>query len=169
MGEKVFWCSNCLNMSTRPRITFDKRGWCNACQWSEEKQKIDWKPRQEELKNILEKYRSINGGFDCLVPVSGGKDGSYVSYKLKNEYGMNPLAVTVTPALSLDIGNQNLRNYIDSGYNLIQINPDADAMRILNRVGFFEKGFAYYGWLITVQSAVVRTAVNFNIPLVFYG
>ena len=34
-------------MSTRPRITFDERGSCNACQWSEEKKKLDWKKRQE--------------------------------------------------------------------------------------------------------------------------
>tara|TARA_Y100000591_G_C21285305_1_gene429234 strand:- start:44 stop:187 length:144 start_codon:yes stop_codon:yes gene_type:complete len=33
----IFWCKNCLNMSTRPRIEFDKNGWCNACQWMEEK------------------------------------------------------------------------------------------------------------------------------------
>jgi hypothetical protein len=32
-GKKITWCKNCLNMSTRPRITFDERGWCNACQW----------------------------------------------------------------------------------------------------------------------------------------
>ena len=156
-------------MSTRPRINFDERGWCNACQWMEEKQAIDWELRQKELKNILQECRSKNGGFDCVVPVSGGKDGSFVSYKLKHEYGMNPLAVTVTPPLSLELGNKNLKNYIDSGYNLIQVNPDADAMRILNRTGFVEMGFPYYGWLITVQSAVVRTAVNFNSPLVFYG
>ena len=35
----IFWCKNCLNASTRPRITFDKRGYCNACQWAEEKKK----------------------------------------------------------------------------------------------------------------------------------
>ena len=45
----VYWCSNCLNMSTRPRITFDARGWCNACQWVEEKQTLDWGARQREL------------------------------------------------------------------------------------------------------------------------
>ena len=39
MTKKIFWCNNCLNMSTRPRITFDHRGWCNACQWMEEKKK----------------------------------------------------------------------------------------------------------------------------------
>ena len=35
--KEIFWCKNCLNMSTRPRITFDDRGYCNACQWLEEK------------------------------------------------------------------------------------------------------------------------------------
>jgi len=135
----------------------------------EEKQELDWDARQKELHETLESYRSKTGGFDCVVPVSGGKDGSYVSYKLKHEYGMNPLAITVTPALSLELGDKNLRNYIDSGYNHIQINPDADAMQALNRAGFIEKGFPYYGWLVAVQAAVVRLSVNLNIPLLFYG
>ena len=165
----VVWCSNCLNMSTRPRITFDHRGWCNACQWMEEKKTLDWESRRHELAEILDKYRSRNGGFDCIVPVSGGKDGSYVSHQLKHEYGMHPLAVTVTPALSLELGNLNLRNYIESGYNHIQINPDARVMQILNRQGFIEKGFPYYGWLTAIQAGVVRLAVNLNIPLLFYG
>ena len=67
--SNIFWCTNCLNMSTRPRITFDERGWCNACQWVEEKKTVDWDARQNELKDILEKYRSKTGGFDCIVPV----------------------------------------------------------------------------------------------------
>ena len=66
----TFWCNNCLNMSTRPRITFDKRGWCNACQWMEEKKTFDWNSRAEELKNIFNQHRSQNGGFDFMVPVS---------------------------------------------------------------------------------------------------
>ena len=167
--SEVFRCKNCLNMSTRPRIVFDARGWCNACQWTEEKNNLNWAGRQQELLQTLEHYRSETGGFDCVVPVSGGKDGSYVSYKLKHEYGMNPLAVTVTPPLSLVLGDKNLRCYIESGYNHIQINPDAEAMRILNRTGFIEKGFPYYGWLVSMQAAVVRLSVNLNIPLIFYG
>lgn len=163
------WCTNCLNMSTRPRITFDERGWCNACQWMEEKKSIDWMAREKELINILDKYRSKKGGFDCVVPCSGGKDGSYVSYTLKHKYKMNPLAITVTPALSLELGDENLRNFINSSYNHIQINPDTNAMRVLNRMGFIEKGFPYYGWLIAIQAAVVRLAVHLDIPLIFYG
>ena len=114
--KKIHWCSNCLNMSTRPRITFDEKGWCNACQWMEEKKQMDWAPRQKELEELLAKYKSKNGNFDCIVPVSGGKDGSYVAYQLKHKYGMNPLAITVRPALSLQIGDQNLYNFIHNKF-----------------------------------------------------
>ena len=169
MNKKIFWCKNCLNMSTRPRIEFDDRGWCNACQWMEEKKTLDWSNREDKLKSLLNKYKSTNGDFDCVVPVSGGKDGSYVAYQLKNKYGMNPLAITVRPPLSLEIGDENLKNFIDSGYNHIHISPDVSIMQQLNKLGFIEKGFPYYGWLIAIQSAVIRTALNFNIPLIFYG
>jgi len=167
--QKITWCKNCLNMSTRPRITFDARGWCNACQWMEEKKHIDWAPRKKELEDLLEKNRSKTGSFDCIVPVSGGKDGSYVAYMLKHKYGMTPLTVTVRPALSLPIGDQNLINFIQSGYDHIHISPNSKVMDRLNKYGFIEKGFPYYGWLIAIMTAVIRTASNFNIPLLFYG
>jgi N-acetyl sugar amidotransferase len=168
-SKKITWCKNCLNMSTRPRISFDERGWCNACQWMEEKKKMDWSPRQKELEELLTKYKSKTGNFDCIVPVSGGKDGSYVAYMLKHKYGMNPLAITVRPALSLSIGDKNLFNFIHSGYDHIHITPNPKVLDRLNKYGFIEKGFPYYGWLIAIMTAVIRTASNFNIPLLFYG
>lgn len=169
MKNEIFWCNNCLNMSTRPRIAFDERGWCNACQWMEEKKTLDWVSRRAELTQLLDQYRSKNGGYDCLVPVSGGKDGSYVAYQLKHEYGMNPLAVTVRPPLSLQLGNQNLSNFIESGYNHLQVSPNSEVMRVFNKYGFIEKGFPYYGWLTAILSSIIRVALNFDIPLIFYG
>jgi N-acetyl sugar amidotransferase len=156
-------------MSTRPRIKFDARGWCNACQWAERKKTLDWDRRQRELEQLLDRHRRTDGRFDCLVPVSGGKDGSYVSYNLKHKYGMNPLAVTITPALELELGRRNLRNFVASGYDHVSINPNAHAMRVLNRTGFIEMGFPYYGWLTAVMTAVLRVATRFDIPLLFYG
>jgi N-acetyl sugar amidotransferase len=157
-------------MSTRPRIEYNNDGVCNACQWSEEKDSLDWSEREAELQALLEKYRAKDQrSFDCVVPVSGGKDGSYVAHTLKTKYGMNPLTVTVRPALSLDIGNRNLTNFIDSGFNHIHVSPSATVMQKLNRLGFMEKGFPYYGWLIAIKTAVIQTAMNFSIPLIFYG
>lgn len=169
MAEKIFWCKNCLNMSTRPRIEFNKRGWCNACQWMEEKKIMDWAPRKKELTDLLDKYRSKSGGFDCIVPASGGKDGSSIAYNLRDVHGMHPLTVTVRPALELSIGNENLLNFINKGFNHIHVTPDVNAMHRINKMGFIEMGFPYYGWLISIFSAVIKVALNFNIPLLFYG
>jgi N-acetyl sugar amidotransferase len=165
----VFWCKSCLNMSTRPRISFNEFGVCNACQWSKAKKKIDWGSRERELEKLLNESKSKSGGFDCIVPVSGGKDGSYVAYQLKNKYGLNPLSVTVRPSLSLEIGDQNLTNFISSGFNHIHVSCNPKVMDKINKYGFIEKGFPYYGWLIAIMTAVIKIALNFKIPLIFYG
>lgn len=167
--DELQWCSNCVAMSTRPRITFDQRGWCNACRWAETKRKLDWDARKQELLDLLDDHRSDGAGFDCLVPVSGGKDGSYVSYSLKHRYGMNPLTVTITPPLPLELGRRNLRAFTESGYQLLTVNPDHDTMRELNRLGLIEMGFPYYGWLIAIHTAVTRVALAMDIGLIFYG
>ena len=83
MKNKVFWCKNCVVMSTRPRVTFNKEGLCSACQWVEEKRNIDWESRQKQLDLLLSEQNS-DKPFQCVTAVSGGKDGSYVSYNLKN-------------------------------------------------------------------------------------
>jgi N-acetyl sugar amidotransferase len=169
MEKEVFWCKNCLNMSTRPRIEFNQDGICNACVWSEEKKTFDFSSRLDELKVIIEQNKSENKGFDCIVPVSGGKDGSYVGYILKSKYGLNPLTVTIRPALELELGDENLKNFIKSGFNHIHVSPDSNVMWALNKYGFIEKGFPYYGWLIAIHTAVIRVALSFKIPLIFYG
>jgi len=167
--SNVFFCTSCLNMSTRPRITFDSRGWCNACQWAEEKKTFDWSARQKELKDTFEKYRSRTDGFDCVVPVSGGKDGSYVAYNIKHKYGMRPLTVTVQPPLTLEVGNKNLENFKAQGYDHIHVSPNSEIMRDLNRIGFIEMGFPYFGWLVAIFSTVIRVALAHGISLIFYA
>ena len=167
-NKNLFRCTNCLNMSSRPRITFDNKGWCNACAWMEEKKSIDWSKREKEFIEIVKKYKS-NNEFDCIIPVSGGKDGSYVSYTLKEKFNLNPLCVTIRPPLSMDIGDQNLVNFVRSGFNHIHITPNEKVMQIINKAGFIDMGFPYYGWLIAIYSAVIKVAYNFNIPLIIYG
>lgn len=166
--KMIFWCKNCLNTSTRPRITFDHRGYCNACVWSEKKKNIDWKKRQTILEKYFYKIKK-KSNYDCIVPVSGGKDGSYVSYILKKKFNINPLTVTIRPPLELDLGNQNLKSFIKSGYDHIHLTPNAKIMRLLNFYGFKHKGFPYYGWLTAIQTAVVNLAISLNINLIVYG
>jgi N-acetyl sugar amidotransferase len=75
----------------------------------------------------------------------------------------------VRPALELELGRLNLTNFVETGYEHIHITPDADVMRKMNKIGFIDKGFPYYGWLTAIMTAVIRVAINFKIPLIFYG
>jgi len=156
-------------MSTRPRITFNDKGLCNACQWVIEKKDLNWESRESELEDILSQYRSKNGENDCIVPVSGGKDGSYVAHTLKNKFGMNPLTVTVQPALSLSLGNSNLENFIASGFDHIRFSLNPNNLQKVNRAGLIKWGFPYYGWLLGIMTIPVRMAIKMDIQLIFYG
>jgi len=169
VDSPIFWCRNCLNASTRPRITFDAKGWCNACVWASEKQQLNWHSRELELEELLEKYRSSDGSHDCIVPVSGGKDGSYVAYQLKHKYKMNPLTITVVPALALELGEENLSNFIASGFDHLKFSINPQNLQAVNRAGLIEWGFPYYGWLMGIMTVPVRIAASLGIDLIFYG
>mgnify|MGYP001991885804 CR=1 FL=1 len=91
----------------------DETGICAACRFQEVKEKIDWKKRKDELKQIFEKYKSKDGSnYDCICPVSGGKDSHYITYVVTQEFGLNPLLVSFRPTYRelTDIGRKNLEN-----------------------------------------------------------
>ena len=167
---KMRYCNRCLMPHTRPRIRFNDEGVCNACQWAEEKKTIvDWKARWEELEYYCDRYKSKEGNFDVLVPVSGGKDSCYVSYKLKHELGMHPLTVSIVPPISFEIGDRNLDNFIAHGYDCIKIYPNPQIARRISKRAFFEYGQPLMSWIINVQVAVFKVAMNFKIPFVMFG
>lgn len=168
MIENIFWCKNCINMSTRPRIIFNKKGICNACEWAEEKKNLNWKTRLDQLEGIIKNNKNLKK-YDCIVPVSGGKDGAYVANKLKEKYNLNVLTVTSRPPLETEIGKKNLSNFIDSGFDHVHVTPNQKAMKQLNKLGFIEKGSPYYGWIVSIFSVVIKVAIQNNINLIFYS
>lgn len=168
MNKSIAWCSTCLNMSTRNRIEFDKNGKCNACVWAEEKKVLDWGARQRELSHLLDRHKK-SAGYDIIVPVSGGKDGSYVAYKCRNQYGLNPLCVTINPPLRSELGFENLENFKKANFPLIQIDLPFETSRLLNKRGFIEQGRPLYGWTTAIFAALINVAKAFDISLIMYG
>ena len=86
-------------------------------------------------------------------------------------HGKNPLRY-YKPAVHsslLACEKKNLENFHNAGFSLISVNPNVDTMQYLNKNGFIDMGFPYYGWLTAVQSIPVRFALNFGINLIFYG
>ena len=174
MNEKKIlkYCTKCLMPNTRPRITFDEKGVCNACSYNElkKKNKIDWKDRWSQLEKLCDKYRKRNKGrHDVLVPYSGGKDGAYIAYMLKHKLGMKPLCVTIRPPLEEQIGIQNIYNFMDRGYDHVFITPNRIIEREIDKENFIEKGIPMHAFMILVQTAIARASVAFDIPFVMFA
>lgn len=162
-------CRRCLMPNTRPNTNF-KDGVCQACHNFDTRQTTDWESRLSELSNICDRHRK-NGPWDCLIPVSGGKDSHAMVYWIKEVMGMNPLLVTVGDIFTkTDAGVKNYRNLGETfGCNqiLFTINPEVfrDATRKC-----FER---YLDPLRLVEQALmvfpVKVAARFGINLIIEG
>jgi len=151
-------------------MKFDENGVCDACKYAHEKEHaIDWKAREDGLKELLGKHRSKDGSYDVIVPGSGGKDSSYVAHQLKHVYGMHPLTVTWTPHMYTDIGWKNLQSFIDSGFDNILFRPSGILHKKISRLALELLGDSFEGWAYGAKAFPIHMAVKHLIPLVLYG
>ena len=155
--------------NTRPRITFDEAGICNACTTAKDRAEIDWDSRREEFIRMIERHRATKGPYDCIVPWSGGKDSSSIAYRLKHEFGLNPLLVTFSPLNPTEVGNHNREELLKLGFDHLMVRPNQRVARHLARRFFLERGNPKVAWDAGVNTVPVQIAVQHNIPLIFYA
>lgn len=168
--QKLRYCARCLMPNTRPRIQYNAEGVCNACTWAEEKKRLDWGPRWQELEALCEKYRARNKDrFDVIVPYSGGKNGAYIAWTLREKLGMHPLCVTIRPPMEDPIGQQNIKNFLERGFDHVLITPNRRVERAIDKENFVNKGIPMHAFMIAVQAAIFRCAVLYDIPFVMYA
>jgi N-acetyl sugar amidotransferase len=168
-GRRVRHCTRCIMPDTRPRVVFDAEGVCNACHNADEKNRIDWDGRRAEFARLIEPYRSTDGRWDCIVPWSGGKDSSTIAFRLKHEFGMNPLLVTFSPLIPNEVGNANREALIQNGFDHVFCRPSQKVMRHFSRRFFIERGNPKVAWDAGINATPVALAVATGIPLVFYA
>lgn len=165
----IKYCKKCVMPNTKPNLAFDEDGVCNACRNFENRAEVDWKEREEELKVILQRYKSKDkSNWDCIIPVSGGKDSTYQVIKML-ELGMNPLCVTATTCDLSEIGRKNLENIQNLGVDHIQLTSNRIVRKKLNRIGLVEVGDISWPEHVSIFTTPVRIAVNMNIPLIIWG
>ncbi|MDQ7822516.1 MAG: N-acetyl sugar amidotransferase [Candidatus Eremiobacteraeota bacterium] len=165
------YCTKCIMPDTRPEQVFDEAGVCDACRsWKKRSTEIDWEQRKREFEEILSKYRNREGTWwDCIIPVSGGKDSCHQAYTMKYMFGMNPLLVNFIPCEMTDIGLKNVLFLRDLGFDIIQVGANRKIYRQMVRKGFFDLGDCCWPEHIGIFTAPVRVAVQYRIPLIIWG
>ena len=163
------YCTKCLYPETKPDLWFDDHGVCNACSNFAARDAVDWDKRLEELKTVVGRYRNANGSnYDCIVPVSGGKDSHYQLIRLL-ELGLNPLCVTATTDDLSPIGRRNIENMKKLGADFVEVTTNPVVRRKINNLTLTTVGDVSWPEHVTIFTIPVRVAVQFKVPLIVWG
>ncbi len=164
----IKWCKLCVLPNTRPNLNFNREGICSACINHKRKNIINWKGREKELKKILNSIKKKNKIYDCLIPVSGGKDSTWQTLKCL-ELGLRPLALTWKTPFRSEIGNKNLNNLINLGVDHIDwtINPKFEKKVLIEALK--KKGSTAILMHMAIFNIPQMVASKFNIPLIIWG
>ncbi|MEX0926730.1 MAG: N-acetyl sugar amidotransferase [Dehalococcoidia bacterium] len=168
------YCTKCVMPDTRPDLRFDDQGVCDACRSAERKhginEAINWDERRHEFEDLIQRHRPNDPlKYDCVIPVSGGKDSHLTLYYAKVVHGLNPLCIVFEPTLPTDIGRQNLENIHRLGVDLVHFkrNPIVYEKMILE--GFKRVGDMEWANHMGIWTVPVHFAIKFDIPLILWG
>jgi N-acetyl sugar amidotransferase len=166
------YCTKCLQPDTRPNTVFNKYGLCPACIYHQSIEGEDWDARKKELKEIVD-FGKMNSssGYDCIIGVSGGKDSTRQALFVKEQLGMNPLLVNLSPPpqqLTLR-GANNISNLIKLGFDCVVVNPAPVIWRDLMKLSFYKYGNPFKSTELALFSSVPRYAIAYQIPLIWWG
>lgn len=163
------YCTRCVLPDTKPDLFFDKNGVCNACTNFTNRAEVNWDDRKREFLDIVEQNRAKNySGWDCIVPISGGKDSTYQAWRLL-QLGINPLGVIASTCHLSALGRKNIENIKKLGIDVIEFSANPLARKVLNRVGLKEVGDISWPEHLSIFTAPVRIAVKFGISLIIWG
>ena len=184
LPRQIKFCKSCVISNQRPSssiefksnsdqrkvvINFDENGICDACAVKKRKDEINWEDREEQLRELCNKYRSKDGKYDCLVPGSGGKDSFMQAHLLKYKYGMNPLTCTWAPHIYTDWGWKNHQSWVQAGFDNILFTPNGRTHRLITRLAVDKLFHPFQPFIIGQKNLAPKIADLYNIQLVFYG
>jgi len=163
------YCVRCMLPDSKPDLHFDTEGVCAACRAYENRKTVDWAARRDEFMDIVENYRDRSDQkWDCIVPVSGGKDSTFQVITML-ELGVRPLCVTATTCDLTDVGLANIENIRNLGVDHMTFSPNPVVRRKLNRIGLEEVGDISWPEHVGIFTIPVRAAVQFDVPLIIWG
>ncbi len=165
------YCVRCCIPQTQEGVVFDELGVCQACQSAEQKIHIDWTQRETVLRGILDEAKSKAGhNYDCIIPISGGKDSTFQLHVLTKIYGMKPLAVTFSHNWFSETGWYNLQNSLEQ-FNVdhVMFTPNRSLVNRLAKHSLAGIGDSCWHCHAGVGAFPLQAAVRFNIPLLIWG
>lgn len=168
------YCKHCVYPEVSVSLYLDEEGVCSACRTAEQFKKLSgkfWDERRKRFEKTIEELRTKNkSNYDCIVPVSGGKDSYYQTHVIVKEYGLKPLLVTYHGNNYLPEGDYNrdhMRHIFDVDH--LVFGPSVEVLKKLNRLCFKKMGDMNWHAHCGIMTYPIQIAVKFKIPLIVWG
>ncbi|MCD4843036.1 MAG: hypothetical protein K8R25_00950 [Methanosarcinales archaeon] len=166
-------CSRCILPENIPGIKYDNNGVCNYCR-KYEKDFSNWdaikQQKKEEFEKLLTQAKRLNRTYDCLIPLSGGKDSTYTLYLCSKVYGLKCLAVTFDNGFLTDRAKINIENALKETnvdhtyYHINKSNSLALYKSFLIKTGKFCDAC-----MRSINFSIETAVKMFNVPLIIKG
>lgn len=167
--ERIKYCTRCCLPETMEGISFDEIGICVPCRSSEEKMHIDWVVKRQALEKLIDAFRS-GIYYDCMLPLSGGKDSMYQAHILTKVLDVTPLAVTHGQNWLSTVGRYNLENCLQQfDLDHIVFNMNRAVINKIARKSLGAIGDACWHCHIGAGAFPLMTALAWDISLMCYG
>ena len=167
--DSIKYCNRCCQPETMEGIDFDEFGVCTTCRSSEEKMHINWKEREQGLVQTLNSHKNTEY-YDCILPVSGGKDSMFQAHVLIKQYKVNPLAVTHGQNWYSREGRYNLENLLQKfDLDHLFFTAARNSINKSARKSIDAIGDACWHCHIGAGAFVIQTAVKWNLKLMIWG
>lgn len=163
-------CVKCGLPSTYPGVEFDGAGVCSVCKFyedHEEKAGLYFRG-MEDLKAIFDDSRKNGQGqYDCLHLYSGGKDSTYVLYKLV-DMGLKVLAYTFDNGFISDTALENIKSVVKE-LNVDHVIDSYDRMKDIFLCGLKEECSVCNGCFKVLRIKSTRLAYSKGIRNIVTG
>jgi hypothetical protein len=166
-------CSRCVTSDRYPGIVLDRSGVCSHCREYETIHR-NWKAtrlaKQDRFERLVAWAKKQHRPYDALVPLSGGKDSTYVLYLAAMKYNLKVLCFTFDNGFQSDVARWNIAEAVrKSGADHIVIRPDPSLSRELYKHFLRHTGLFCPVCMRGICAGTFALIRRFHPPLVLKG
>lgn len=169
------YCRKCVYPEISVNLDVDEEGICSSCRTFEKFEQLNeefWLQRKKRFEEVIQEIMADGtpDNYDCIIPVSGGKDSYYQAHVIAKEYGLKPLLVTYHGNNYLPEGDYNrdrMRHVFDADHMVF--GPSVEVLKKLNRLCFRKMGDMNWHAHCGIMTVPIIAAVRYNIPLIIWG
>jgi 7-cyano-7-deazaguanine synthase in queuosine biosynthesis len=172
MDRTMKYCKKCIITESYLATSFNDKSICNHC--------VEYKPYHKGFgeEKLLELIKSVKseGKYDCVIPLSGGKDSTYILYYAVKKAKLKAIVVNYDSGFQTRTAKDNVRNACRIlNVPLIEVKSPGkiqdklirESLLISEKVGSFVNFCGNCEALL--RSAAMKVARYYKVPFVFWG